>query len=181
MAEARELAWSPKKIRPVLSVPPLMLPLGQFADAPAPAALITHSLEGMPALEDAEPLVGATAPDTDIIESTGNKFTRSHSPRTEDDESDDSPAGSERTTIECPPDNEEHDDGDHLLTPNVHLGTPDLIIGQTPKDQLTQQDALPTTSLASIQPANDMVNPLQVLLVSAPPVMGSPTITEEED
>ena len=142
---------------------------------------ITHSLEGMPTLEDAEPLVGATAPDTDIIESTGNKFTRSHSPRTEDDESDDSPAGSQRTTIECPPNNEEHNDGDHPLTPNVHLGTPDLIIDQPPKDQPTQQDAPSMTSLVSIQPANDMVDPLQVLLASAPPVMGSPTITEEED
>ena len=153
----------------------------QFADAPTPAVLITHSLEGMPTLEDAEPLVGTTAPDTDIIESTGNKFTRSHSPRTEDDESDDSPAGSQRTTIECPPDDEEHDDEDHLPTPNVCSGTPDLIVDQPPKDQPTQQDALSTTSLVSIQPANDMVNPLQVLLASAPPVMGSPTITKEED
>ena len=59
---------------------------GQFADAPAPAALTAHSLDGMPTLKDAEPLVGATAPDTDIIESTDNKFTRSHSPGTEDDE-----------------------------------------------------------------------------------------------
>ena len=95
----------------------------------------------MPTLEDAEPLVGATAPDTDIIESTGNKFTRSHSPRTEDNKSNDSPAGSQRTTIECPPDNEEHDNEDHLLTPNVHSGTPDLIMDQPPKDQPTQQDA----------------------------------------
>ena len=136
----------------------------------------------MPILEDAEPLVGATAPDTDIIESTGYKFTRSHSPRTEDNESDDSPAGSQRTTIECPPNDEEQDnDGDHLLTPNVCLGTPDLIVGQPPKDQLTQQDAPSMASLVSIQPANDMVDPLQVLLASTPPVMGSPTITKEED
>ena len=55
----------------------------QFADAPTPAVLTKHSLEGMPTLEDAESLVGTTAPDTDIIESTGNKFTRSHSPRTD--------------------------------------------------------------------------------------------------
>ena len=142
---------------------------------------ITHSLEGMPTLEDAEPLVGATAPNTDIIESTGNKFTRSYSPRTEDNKSDDSPAGSQRTTVECPPNDEEHDDGDHPPTPNVHSGTPDLIVGQPPKDQLTQQDAPSMTSPVSIQPANDMVDPLQVLLASAPPVMGSPTITKEED
>ena len=135
----------------------------------------------MPTLEDAEPLVGATAPDTDIIESTGNKFTRSHSPRTEDDESDDSPAGSQRTTVECPPNNKEHNDEDHLPSPNVCSGTPDLIVDQPTKDQPTQQDALSMTSLVSIQPANDMVDPLQVLLASAPPVMGSPTITKEED
>ena len=125
--------------------------------------------------------MGITTPNTDIIESTGNKFTRSHSPRTEDDDSDDSSGGSQRTTIKCPPDDEEHDDEDHLLTPNVHSGTPDLIMDQPPKDQSTQQDALSMTSLVSIQPANDMVDPLQVLLASAPPVMDSPTITEEGD
>ena len=95
--------------------------------------------------------------------------------------SDDSPAGSQRTTIECPPDNAEHNDEDHPPTPDVHSGTPDLIMDQLTKDQPTQQDALSTTGLVSIQPANDMVDPLQVLLASAPPVMGSPTITEEED
>ena len=87
----------------------------------------------MPALEDAEPLVGTTAPDTDIIEPTGNKFDRSHSPETEDNESDDSPAGSQRTTIECPPNDKDHDDEDHPPTPNVCSGTPDLIMDQPPK------------------------------------------------
>ena len=45
----------------------------------------------------------------------------------------------------------------------------------------TQPDAPLPTSPASIEPANVMVDPLQVLLASAPPVMGSPTVTEEED
>ena len=49
------------------------------------------------------------------------------------------------------------------------------------QEQPTQQDAPPPTGPASIQSASVMVNPLQVLLASAPPVMGSPTITEEED
>ena len=45
----------------------------------------------------------------------------------------------------------------------------------------TQQDAPLPTGPASIQSANVMIDPLQVLLASAPPVMGSPTITKEED
>ena len=53
---------------------------GQFADATAPVAPTTLSLEGMPALEDSEPLIGTIAPDTGTYEPTGNKFTRSHSP-----------------------------------------------------------------------------------------------------
>ena len=36
-------------------------------------------------LEDTEPLIGAIAPDTGTYKPTGNKFTRSHSPGTEDD------------------------------------------------------------------------------------------------
>ena len=45
----------------------------------------------------------------------------------------------------------------------------------------TQQDAPPPTDPAKTQSANVMVDPLQVLLASVPAVMGSPTITEEED
>ena len=37
---------------------------GQFADATAPVTPTTLSLEGMPALEDSEPLIGTVAPDT---------------------------------------------------------------------------------------------------------------------
>ena len=159
----------------------------QFADATAPAAPTTHPLEGMPTLEDSEPLIGTVAPDTGTYEPTGNKFTRSHSPGTEDDESDDPPASSQGTAAGSLPDNKEQDDEDHPLTPDVHSGTPDLIVDQLIQEQHepvrtpTQQDAPFPTSPASIQSANVMIDPLQVLLASAPPVMGSPTITEEED
>ena len=146
-----------------------------------PAAPTAHSLEGMPTLEDAEPLVGTTAPDTDTYEPTGNKFTRSHSPGTEDNKSDDPPASSQGPAIGSPPDNKEHDNEDHPLTPDVRSGTPDLIVDQLIQEQPTQQDAPPTTGPSSIQSANVMVDLLQVLLASAPPVMGSPTVTEEED
>ena len=46
----------------------------------------------MPALEDAGPLIGTVASDTGTYKPTGNKFTGSHRPGTEDDESDDPPA-----------------------------------------------------------------------------------------
>ena len=103
---------------------------GQFADATAPVAPTTLSLEGMATLEDSEPLIGAIAPDTGTYKPTGNKFTRSHSPGTEDDESDNPPANSQGTAIGSPPDNKEQDDEDHLLTPDVHSGTLDLIMDQ---------------------------------------------------
>ena len=89
-----------------------------------------HSLEGMPTLEDSEPLIGAVAPDTGTYKPTGNKFTRSHSPGTDDDESDDPPASSQGTAIGSPPDNKEQDNEDHPLTPDVCSGTLDLIIDQ---------------------------------------------------
>ena len=64
----------------------------QFADAhqeiseTAPAAITMPSLKGMPPLADAEPLEGAVAPDPGTYKPAGNKSTRLHSPRTEDDE-----------------------------------------------------------------------------------------------
>ena len=160
---------------------------GQFADATAPVAPTTLSLEGMPALEDSEPLIGAIAPDTGTYKPTGNKFTRSHSPGTEDNESDDPPASSQGTVTGSPPDNKEQDDEDHPQTLDVCSGTPDLIVDQLIQEQYepvktpSQHDAPLPTSPASIQSANVMVDPLQVLLASAPPVMGSPTVTKEED
>ena len=140
----------------------------------------------MPTLEDSEPLIGPVAPDTGTYEPTGNKFTRSHSPGTEDDESDDCPASSQGTAIGSLPDNKEQDAEDHLLTPYVHSGTLEVIVDQLIQEQheplrtATQQDAPLPTGPTSIQSASVMVDPLQVLLASAPPVMGSPTITEEE-
>ena len=51
----------------------------------------------MPPLADAEPLEGAITPDPGTYEPAGNKFTRSHSPGTEEDNSDDPPANSQET------------------------------------------------------------------------------------
>ena len=141
----------------------------------------------MPTLEDAEPIIGTVAPDTGTYKPTGNKFTRSYSPGTEDNESDDPPASSQGTAIESPPDNKEQDNEDNPPTPDVHSGTLDLIVDQLiheehgPVRTPTQQDAPLPTGPASIQSASVIVDPLQVLFASAPPVMGSPTITKEED
>ena len=55
------------------------------------------SLDGMPPLEDAEPLEGAIASDPGTYEPACNKFTRLHSPGTEEDDSDDPPASSQKT------------------------------------------------------------------------------------
>ena len=149
--------------------------IGQFADATAPVTPTTLSLEGMPTLEDAKPPIGTIAPDTGTYKPTGNKFTRSHSPGTEDHESDDPPASREGTAIGSPPDNKEQDDKDHLPTPDGCSGTPDLIADQLIQEQHgpvrtpTQQDAPLPTSPPSIQSASVMVDPLQVLLASANP------------
>ena len=89
----------------------------QFANATAPVAPTT--LEGMPALEDAEPFIGAIAPDPGTYEPTGNKFTRSHSPRTEGDKSDDPPASSQETATGSLPDEKGPGDEDHLPTPDI--------------------------------------------------------------
>ena len=100
----------------------------QFADATSPVTPTTLSIEGMPTLEDTESLIGTVAPDTGTYEPTGNKFTRSHSPGIEDDESDDPPASSQGTAIGSPLDNKDQDDEEHLPTPDVHSGTPNLIM-----------------------------------------------------
>ena len=78
----------------------------QLADAnqdiseAAPAAITMPSLEGIPPLEEAEPLEGAIAPDSDTYEPVGNKFTRLHSPGNEEDSSDD-PHSSSQETPDC--------------------------------------------------------------------------------
>ena len=134
---------------------------GQFADATVPVTPTTHSLEGMSTLEDSEPLMGTIAPDTGTYKPTGNKFTRSHSPGTEDNESEDPPASSQGTAIGSPPDNKEQDDEDHLLTPDVHSGTPDLII-----DQLIQEQHGPVRTQLSRMPHSQLVLPVSSQLVS---------------
>ena len=107
----------------------------QFADATTPVTPTTLSLEGMPALEDTEPLISTVAPDTGTYEPTGNKFTRSHSSGTEDNEMYNPPASSQGTAIGSPPDNKEQDNEDHPPTPDVCSGTPDLIVDQLIQEQ----------------------------------------------
>ena len=51
----------------------------------------------MLALEDAELLKGAAAPDPGTYEPAGNKFTRSHRPKTDEDDSDKPPSSSQET------------------------------------------------------------------------------------
>ena len=73
---------------------------GQFADAhqeiskTALAAITTPTIKDMPLFEDAEHPEGAIVPDPDTYEPMGNKFTRLHSPGTEEDDSDDPHASS---------------------------------------------------------------------------------------
>ena len=100
---------------------------GQFADAHqeisevAPAAITMPSLKGMPPLEDAEPLEGAVAPDPGTYEPVGNKFTRLHSPRTEEDNSDDPPASSQETPDCSQQDSRKQVKEDHPPTPDIHV------------------------------------------------------------
>ena len=88
------------------------------------------SLKGMPPLEDAEPLKGAFAPDPGTYESAGNKFTRSHSPRTEEDNSDEPLARSQGTPDCSQQDSKKQVKEDHPPTPDICPGTPDLIMAQ---------------------------------------------------
>ena len=67
------------------------------------------TVKDMPLLEDAESPEGAIAPDPDTYEPTGNKFTRLHSPRTEEDDSNDPHASSQGTPDCSQQDNKETD------------------------------------------------------------------------
>ena len=100
------------------------------------------SLKGMPPLEDAEPLEGAVAPDPGTYEPAGNTFTRSHSPRTEDNNSDDPPASSQGTSDCSQQDSKKQVEEDHPPTPDIHSRTPDLIMAQLDQGQC-ESDEVP--------------------------------------
>ena len=85
-------------------------------------------LKGMPPLKDAEPLEGATTPNLSTYEPTGNKFTRLHSPRTEEDDSDE-PLTSSQETPDCSQQGSKKQvEEDHPPTPDIYPGTPDPIV-----------------------------------------------------
>ena len=107
------------------------------------------SFEDMPPLEDAEPLEGAIAPDPGTYEPEGNKFTRLHSPRTEEDDSDEPHASSQEIPDASQQDGKKQVEEDHPPTPDIHLGTPDLIVTQLDQEQC-ESDEAPASTRCSI-------------------------------
>ena len=99
------------------------------------------SPEVMPPLEDAEPLEGAIAPDPGTYEPAGNNFTRLHSPRTEEDDSDDPPANNQETPDCSQQDGKKQVKEDHPPTPDICFGTPDLIVAQLDQEQHESDEA----------------------------------------
>ena len=144
------------------------------------------SLKGMPPLEDAEPLEGAIAPDPGTNEPAGNKFTRLHSPRTEEADSDDPPASSQETSDCSQQDSKKQFEEDHPPTPNICSGSPDLIMAQLDQEQCesdeaqAQWDAPSIADPAKVESTDIMVDLLQVLLTSVPVALGSTTVTKED-
>ena len=100
------------------------------------------TLKGMPPLADAEPFEGAIAPDPGTYEPAGNKCTRLHSPRTEEDASDDPPANSQETPDCFQQDSKKQVEEDHPPTPDIHSRTPDLIVAQLDQEQC-ESDEVP--------------------------------------
>ena len=68
-----------------------------------------------------------------------------------------------------------------------HPGTPDVVMAQLDQEQHEkgeqpyQPEALSATNPAEVKADEAMVDPLQVLLASAPTALGSTTVTKEED
>ena len=144
----------------------------------------------MPPLKDAEPLKGAAAPDTGTYEPAGNKFTRSHSPKTKDDDSEVEPLPSSLETTnssQCQQEHQEQTVEDNPPTPDFCPGTPDVVMAQLDQEQCEkgeqppQPEALSATNPTEVKVDEAMVDPLQVLLASALTTLGSTTVTEEED
>ena len=76
---------------------------------------------------------------------------------------------------------------DNPPTPDIHPGTPDVVIAQLEAEQQEaekQSDQPKPVATAKPVDAKDkgpIVDPLQVLLASVPTPLGSTTVTEEED
>ena len=86
-------------------------------------------------LEDAELLEGAVAPDPGIYECASNKFTRLHSPRTDEDNNDEPPSSSQETPDCSQQDNKKQTEEDNPPTPDFHPGTPNVVIAQLDQEQ----------------------------------------------
>ena len=75
---------------------------------------------------------------------------------------------------------------DNLPTPDFCPGTPDVVMAQLDQEQCekgeqpSQPEALHATNPAEVKADEAMVDPLQVLLASAPTTLGSATVTEED-
>ena len=166
---------------------------GQFADAhqeiseTALAAVTMPPFEDMPPLEDGGPPEGAITPDPGTYEPAGNMFTRLHSPITEEDDSDDPHASSQGTPDCSQQGSKKQIEEDNPPTPDIHPGTLDLIVAQLDQEQHesdeapAKQDAPSTADPTKVELTDAMVDPLQVLLAAVPVVLGSTTVTKEED
>ena len=163
---------------------------GQFADTEMrPIEEATASTASMPALVDMEPLEGAEAPDPGTYNPTGNKYSRSHSPKTKDDDSEpeNSPASQETgcsSQAQVEPQIKPMDD--KLPTPDIRPGTPNDLIEQLDKEDQKEEQVPPPAQIASskpeaVPPKDETVDPLAVLLSSVPTEIGPITVTEEED
>ena len=87
----------------------------------------------IPPLEDAEPLEGAVAPSSDAYNPACNKHTQSHSPKTEDDDSEVKSNPSSQDTVISSQSQPEHQGKtveDNPPTPDIHPGSPDVVIAQ---------------------------------------------------
>ena len=164
---------------------------GQFTDVEmTPTEGAATASTSMPPLKDAEPLEGAVAPNSDVYNPAGNKYTQSHSPKTKDEDSKIEPNPSSQGTINS----SQSQSGtqvktvdDKPPTPDICSRTPDMVVAQLDKEQQKEQgqqgqpELVESTDTKDTKSAEEWVNPLEVLLASVTTALGSTTVTEEED
>ena len=85
-------------------------------------------------------LGGAAAPDPGTYEPAGNKFTRSHSPRMDEDNSDKPPSSSQETPDCSQQDNKKQTEEYNAPTPDFHPGTPNVIVAQLDQEQYEAEE-----------------------------------------
>ena len=87
----------------IAATPPISTPeitADQFADVNEETSESAITAITMPHLEDAGSLKGAAVPDTGTYKPAGNKFTRSYSPNTDEDDSEVEPPPSSQKTLD---------------------------------------------------------------------------------